>query len=84
MLFPLAILISLGSLACWIMVLVKIFQNDHVGLGILGIFCPLFAFIYGWIKSGEWNIQKLMGIWSALVAASIVLNVLISNAQHHM
>ena len=67
-----AIILSLGSLACWIMVLVKIFP-ESVGLGILGIVCPLFAFIYGWNKSAQWGIQKLMTIWSVLVVAGIIV-----------
>lgn len=50
-------------LICWIMALVKIF-HDNVGLGILGIFCAPFAFIYGWVKVREHNSQTLMTVWT--------------------
>jgi hypothetical protein len=73
--FILAILIGLGSLACWILVLVKIFQAGQIGLGILGIICPLFTFIYGWIKADQFGIRQIMIIWSVLVLANIVVSV---------
>ena len=73
MLLILSVLISLGSLACWIIVLVKAFQSGNVVLGIVCL-CPLVAFIMGWVKSNEWNIQKVMLIWTVLVVASIGLN----------
>ena len=70
----LAILVGLGSLVCWILVLIQIFQKDSILLGILGILCPLFAFIYGWVKAAEWAIQNIMLVWSVLVVAGLVLN----------
>jgi hypothetical protein len=73
-LFALAILVSLGSLACWIIVLVKIFQSGNIGMGIVGIICPLVAFIYGWMKADEYKIKNVMLIWTVLVLASIGLN----------
>lgn len=73
MLGVLAILIGLGSLTCWIMTLVAIFKNAGVGLGILGIFCPLFAFIYGWVKSGEWGNRGLMTVWSILIGLGFLV-----------
>ena len=75
MLFPLAILISLGSLVCWILVLVKIFQAGNIGIGIVGILCPLVAFIYGWMKADEYKIKNIMIIWSILIVASIAVNI---------
>jgi hypothetical protein len=74
-LFALAILISLGSLVCWILVLVKIFQAGNIGIGIVGILCPLVAFIYGWMKADEYKIKNIMIIWSILIVASIAVNV---------
>jgi hypothetical protein len=71
----LTIVLAAGSLICWILVLIKIFK-DNVGLGIVGIICSLFAFIYGWIKAKEYGIQKLMVWWTLLVIASIVVQLL--------
>jgi hypothetical protein len=81
MLFPLAILVSLGSLVCWILVLVKIFKSGNIGLGIVGIICPLVAFIYGWMKADEFGIKNIMLIWTVLVIASIGLNIAMPRPQ---
>ena len=43
-----------------IILIVKVFQNAGVGLGILAIFCGPFAYIWGWIKSRELKLTKLM------------------------
>jgi hypothetical protein len=77
----LAILVGLGSLVCWIFVLIKIFQDGNVGLGIVGIICPLFAFIYGWMKANEYGIQKVMLIWTVLIVAGIAVNVAMPRPQ---
>ncbi len=66
---------GIGSLVCWIIVLIKIF-GESVGLGILGIVCGLFAFIYGWVKCAEYGIQKVMFVWTAFFGVSILLQVI--------
>jgi len=71
----LAIVCGIGSIVCWIMVLIKIFK-DNVGLGILGIICGLFAFIYGWMKATEYGIKKVMLVWTAFFVAGIVIQIL--------
>jgi len=80
-LFPLAILVSLGSLVCWILVLVKIFQAGNIGIGVVGIICPLVAFIYGWTKADEYKIKNIMLIWTVLVVVGIALNVMMPRPQ---
>lgn len=72
----LAILASVGSIVCWIIVLVKMFQNKQVGLGIVSIICGIVAFIYGWMKAGEWKIQNIMIIWTICILAGIVFNII--------
>ena len=67
---------GIGSLICWIMVLVKMFQNEKPLLGILGILCGLWAFIWGWMKSSTLGLKKIMLIWSACIGISLVGNVL--------
>jgi hypothetical protein len=71
----LSIVLGVVSLVCWIMVLIPIFK-DNVGLGILGIICGLFAFIYGWIKVKEYNIQKVMLVWTIVFVLTILLQVI--------
>jgi len=59
------------SLVCWIMVLIKIFK-ENIGLGILGIFCGIFAFIYGWVKVKQYNIKNVMVAWTVALLVMIL------------
>jgi len=72
--------ITIAALACWILVVVKVFQSGNTGMGICCI-CPLFAFIYGWIKCGELEIRNIMLIWTGIVVVNIVLRVLAAQAM---
>jgi hypothetical protein len=56
-----------------IMVIVKIFKHAGVGLGILSIFCGPFAFIWGWIKSKELGLKKVMMWYTILLVLGILL-----------
>ena len=71
------VLIAAGvvSLVCWIMVLIKIFK-ENVGLGILGILCGLFTFIYGWVKVKEYNCKNVMLAWTAAFIVTIIAQVM--------
>ena len=40
------------------------------GLGYIG------AYIYGWMKSGEWEMKPVMFVWTAFWGISILLNIL--------
>jgi len=55
---------GIGMLVCWIMVLVKMFKNDKPLIGVLGILCSLWAYIWGWMKSGPLNLKKVMMLWT--------------------
>ena len=74
----LGLVCGIGSLVCWIMVVVAAFKSEESPLmGILCIvLCALGAFIIGWIKSGQWGIRQVMLIWSGLIAANIVIQVI--------
>ena len=68
-------LAGLGWLICFIIVLIKQFQEGGILHGIIGIItCGLWTFIWGWIHSGRFNIRNLMLIWTLLWVASIILN----------
>jgi hypothetical protein len=75
-------LLAIGSLVCFIMVLIKMFQSGEQTMGIVCIvlaFCGigfLVAFIYGWINVTKWNIKNVMWIWTGIVIASLVLSVI--------
>ncbi|MFK7910183.1 MAG: hypothetical protein AB8F34_06225 [Akkermansiaceae bacterium] len=60
----LASIAGLGMLACWIMTLIKMFQNEKPLIAILGILCGLWAFIWGWMNAAKHNHKKIMLIWT--------------------
>jgi hypothetical protein len=69
------ILLGIGSIAsiiCWIMVLIQLFQKEGTGLGILGIFCNIYTYIWGWIKSKELGLKNLMLGWTAAIIVSMI------------
>lgn len=50
----------------WIVLIVKVFKHAGAGLGILSIFCAPFTYIWGWVKSGQFKLTKLM-VWLTLL-----------------
>lgn len=70
------------GLICYILVIVKMFQAGQTGLAIvcLVLLCCgigyLIAFIYGWIKAGEWGITNIMIIWSVCWVIGIIAGVM--------
>ena len=77
LIFLLAIVAGIGSLACWIMVIIAAFKNEQSPLmGILCIvLCGLGAFIIGWIKHGEWKIKNIMLAWTGLIVFGVIIQV---------
>jgi hypothetical protein len=73
-LYILAIVAGIGSLICWIMVLIKLFKEKGVLHGILGIICALYPFIWGWMNVARLNIKNVMIIWSVCIVLGIILN----------
>ena len=65
-------LLGLGSLVCLILVLIPLFK-ENVGLGILGIICGLFTFVWGWVKAKEKGLTKIMTIWTILWVATMLV-----------
>ena len=66
---------SLGWLICFIIILIKQFQEGGVLHGIIGLItCGIWTFIWGWINSGRLNIRNLMLIWTLLWIVAIILN----------
>jgi len=71
----LAILAGLGSFVCFVIVLVKLFQQEGALKGILGIICGLYTLIWGWINAKKLGINTIMLAWTILIVLSIILNV---------
>ena len=66
---------QLASLVSFIVVLIKLFRKEGVLKGILGLFCGLYTFIWGWMKHRELNLTKPMAVWTSVLVLSIVLPV---------
>ncbi|PYS72563.1 MAG: hypothetical protein DMF73_07990 [Acidobacteria bacterium] len=75
MLGILGLVLWLGCIICFIIVLIKLFQENGVLHGILGLICGLYTFIWGWINATRLNIKNIMVIWTLLIILSIIVNV---------
>lgn len=68
------LLVSLGCLICWIMVLIKQFQDAGAVHGIIGIVtCGIWTLIWGWMNATRLNIKTILMIWTLLIVIYIVL-----------
>ena len=76
MLGILGLILWLGCLICFIIVLIKLFQENGALHGILGLICGLYTFIWGWINANRLNIKNIMIIWTLLIIVSIIVNVM--------
>jgi len=70
---------GIASLVCFILVIVQMFKHDKTGMGIACIvlfFCcgigGLITFIYGWVKSREWQITNIMIVWTICVIITAI------------
>ena len=74
-------LISLASFIIFIIMLVKSFKQGGALHGILGILTfGLYTYIWGWVKSRQLQLFKIMAVWTVLWIASIVLPVFVGTA----
>jgi hypothetical protein len=69
----------LVGLVCFILVVIAMFKNDQTVMGIVCIVlffvCNiglLVGFIIGWMKAGQWNLQKIMLIWTVAVVVCLI------------
>ena len=72
----LSVLAGIATFVLFVIVLIKLFQTEGVGKGILGIICALYTFIWGWMKHKELDITNLMIVWSVLIVIGIILNMI--------
>ena len=71
-----AILLYLANVACWLYVLLKIFQDRATIPGVVGLIFWPFAFVYGWAKSIDLGIRHVMLGWTLLLIAAVVVSIL--------
>jgi hypothetical protein len=76
----LSAIVGIAVFVLFIMVLIKLFQNEGTGKGILGLICALYTFVWGWMKHKELNITKVMIAWSVLIVISMILSTLAQSA----
>jgi hypothetical protein len=72
---------SIGSfiaLVAGIMVLVKLFQQEGLGKGLLGLICMLYTYIWGWqnIKKEELQLKTWMYVWTGAIIFGVILNII--------
>ena len=72
----LGLLVNLLCLICFIIVLIKLFQNEGALKGILGLICGLYTFIWGWMNATKLNIKTVMMIWTLLIIVAIIITVM--------
>lgn len=69
----LAIVVGIGCLICFIMVLVKLFQEEGALKGVLGLICGLYTYVWGWMNASRLGINTIMMIWTVLAIVSLIL-----------
>jgi hypothetical protein len=72
----LSYLAMIGSLVCWVMVLIKMFPAEGPLKGILAVICGLYAFIWGWMNAAKFNLRNIMLAWTACFVVSLVLGMM--------
>ena len=63
---------NIVSLILWIIVLIKLFKKEGALKGILGFFCGIYPFIWGWMKHKQLAMTKLMTVWSLIVFFELI------------
>jgi hypothetical protein len=81
--FYLGIVLFLASAVAAIIVLIKLFQTKGALHGILGFFCGIYLFIWGWINAKSLNLMKPMLIWTLglPLGYGLMIPQIISNAS---
>lgn len=55
--------------------LIKLFSEEGAGYGILGLFCGIYTFYWGWQNADRLQLRTVMTIWSLGFGLSILLNI---------
>jgi hypothetical protein len=77
----LSIASGIGSLVCMIIVLMKLFSQEGTLKGILGLFCALYAYAWGWINQKEHNLMDVMFIWTISIMLGMVARLLLDTSS---
>jgi hypothetical protein len=76
------LVLAIASLACFCIVVARMFKNNQTGLAIACIaltLCtgigPLVAFVMGWMKSTEWQLKRTMMAWTGVIVARLFFGI---------
>jgi hypothetical protein len=72
-LIGLGCLLLLIGIICQLMVLVKLFQTEGAGKGILGLICNIYLLIWGFMNAARLNLMKLLIGWLLFVILGVIL-----------
>jgi TolA-binding protein len=78
MIMPIVMIAAVGiaeivGLILWIVVLIKMFKNEGTLKGILGFFCGIYVFVWGWMKHKQLAMTKTMAVWSLVIVLPLLL-----------
>ena len=74
-------LLSIASLVIFIIVLLKSFKEGGVLHGILGILtCGLYTYIWGWLKSKQLQLTKMMLLWTIVWVVSLAMPLIVGTS----
>ena len=78
MIMPIVMIAVVGiaevvGLVLWIIVLIKMFKNEGALKGILGFFCGIYVFVWGWMKHKQLAMTKTMAVWSLVIVLPMLL-----------
>jgi len=67
------VIINILCLVFFFVVLIKLFKTEGALKGILGFFCSIYTFIWGWMKHKQLGMTKIMATWSILTLAGMIM-----------
>jgi len=67
------VIINILCLIFFFVILVKLFKNEGALKGIIGFFCSIYTFIWGWMKHKQLGMTKIMTTWSILTVVGMVM-----------
>ena len=74
-------LLSIAGLVIFVIVLIKSFKEGGILHGILGILtCGLYTYIWGWLKSKQLQLFKLMLLWTIVVVLNLAMPIIIGTS----
>jgi hypothetical protein len=74
-------LLGLANLICYIIVLVKLFNDKGVLHGVLGLLCGVYAFIWGWMNVSRQNLMFVMIAWTLLILVTGFFNFVVLSTR---